>query len=56
MDAKYCAALTVLFALAQMIALAFMVVGIIPGGASGVKMFGSLVKSSVTTGSSALPV
>lgn len=58
----YCAlwmqstALTVLFALAQMIALAFMVVSTIPGGASGVKLFGSLFKSSVTTGSSALPV
>uniref|UniRef100_A0A1A9VZQ8 Vesicle transport protein n=1 Tax=Glossina brevipalpis TaxID=37001 RepID=A0A1A9VZQ8_9MUSC len=60
----YCAlwvhstALTVLFALAQMIALAFMVISTIPGGASGVKLFGSLFKSSVSrsAGSSTLPV
>ncbi|XP_061389748.1 uncharacterized protein LOC133324941 [Musca vetustissima] len=60
----YCAlwlqstALTVLFALAQMIALAFMVVGTVPGGATGMKFFGSLFKSSVSSSasSSALPV
>ncbi|TMW52605.1 hypothetical protein DOY81_002299 [Sarcophaga bullata] len=59
----YCAlwahstALTVLFALSQMIALAFMVISTVPGGSSGIKLFGSLFKSSVSSsGSSALPV
>ncbi|XP_037824134.1 protein transport protein SFT2-like [Lucilia sericata] len=59
----YCAlwaqstALTVLFALLQMIALAFMVISTVPGGSSGIKLFGSLFKSSVSSsGSSALPV
>ena len=59
----YCAlwahstALTVLFALSQMIALAFMVISTVPGGSSGIKLFGSLFKSTVSSsGSSALPV
>ncbi|XP_068144468.1 vesicle transport protein SFT2C [Drosophila tropicalis] len=60
----YCAlvakstAFTVLFAVAQIIALLFMVVGMVPGGTTGLKFFGQLFKSSVSsaTSSSALPV
>lgn len=46
-------ALTVLFAVVQIIALLFMVVGAIPGGASGIKFFGSMFRSGV---SNTLPV
>ncbi|XP_055838798.1 uncharacterized protein LOC129906868 [Episyrphus balteatus] len=41
-------ALTVLFAVAQIIALLFMVLGTVPGGATGVRFFGQLFKSKVT--------
>ncbi|KAH8297925.1 hypothetical protein KR018_000801 [Drosophila ironensis] len=58
----YCAlvarstAFTVLFAVAQIIALLFMVLGMVPGGATGLKFFGQLFKSSVSASTSALPV
>ncbi|XP_022231430.2 vesicle transport protein SFT2C [Drosophila obscura] len=58
----YCAlvakstAFTVLFAVAQIIALLFMVLGMVPGGAAGLKFFGQLFKSSVSASTSALPV
>ncbi|XP_014086347.1 vesicle transport protein SFT2C [Bactrocera oleae] len=57
----YCAllvhstALTVLFAVAQIIALLFMIVGTVPGGASGIKLFGKMFKSTVSS-TSTLPV
>lgn len=41
-------ALTVLFAVAQIIALLFMVLGTVPGGATGIRFFGQLFKSKVT--------
>uniref|UniRef100_A0A182T1C8 Vesicle transport protein n=1 Tax=Anopheles maculatus TaxID=74869 RepID=A0A182T1C8_9DIPT len=46
-------ALTVLFAVAQIITLLWMILAAIPGGMSGVKFFGSMFRSSV---SSTLPV
>ncbi|KAL5280122.1 hypothetical protein ACFFRR_004230 [Megaselia abdita] len=46
-------ALTVLFAIVQIIALLFMVVGAIPGGTTGIKFFGSMFRSGV---SNTLPV
>lgn len=46
-------ALTVLFAVAQIIALLFMLLGTIPGGSTGIKFFGQMFKSSV---SNTLPV
>lgn len=46
-------ALTVLFAVAQFIALVWLVLSSVPGGASGLKFFGQLFKSSV---SNTLPV
>lgn len=50
-------AFTVLFAVAQIITLLFMLLGMVPGGATGLKFFGQLFKSSVTSSSSsALPV
>ncbi|XP_043662275.1 protein transport protein SFT2 [Drosophila teissieri] len=58
----YCAlvakstAFTVLFAVAQIIALLFMVLGTVPGGATGLKFFGQLFKSTVSASSSVLPV
>ncbi|KAH8241819.1 vesicle transport protein SFT2C [Drosophila bipectinata] len=58
----YCAlvakstAFTVLFAVAQIIALLFMVLGMVPGGATGLKFFGQLFKTSVSASTSALPV
>ncbi|XP_036327819.1 vesicle transport protein SFT2C [Rhagoletis pomonella] len=56
----YCAlvhstALTVLFAVAQIIALLFMIVSTVPGGASGIKFFGKMFKSTVSS-TSTLPV
>ncbi|XP_016968716.1 vesicle transport protein SFT2C [Drosophila biarmipes] len=58
----YCAlvakstAFTVLFAVAQIIALLFMILGMVPGGATGLKFFGQLFKSSVSASASVLPV
>ncbi|KAH8372520.1 vesicle transport protein SFT2C [Drosophila serrata] len=58
----YCAlvakstAFTVLFAVAQIIALLFMILGMVPGGATGLKFFGQLFKTSVSASGSALPV
>ncbi|KAH8262173.1 hypothetical protein KR038_006246 [Drosophila bunnanda] len=58
----YCAlvakstAFTVLFAVAQIIALLFMILGMVPGGATGLKFFGQLFKTGVSTSTSALPV
>lgn len=53
-------ALTVLFALIQLMSLAFMVIGSVPGGTAGVKFFGSIFKSTISSGASsattALPV
>ncbi|KAL7742325.1 hypothetical protein ACLKA6_005581 [Drosophila palustris] len=49
-------AFTVLFAVAQIITLLFMLLGMVPGGATGLKFFGQLFKSSVSSSSSALPV
>ncbi|XP_034099001.1 uncharacterized protein LOC117564389 [Drosophila albomicans] len=49
-------AFTVLFAVAQIITLLFMLLGMVPGGATGLKFFGQLFKSSVSASSSALPV
>ncbi|XP_030384034.1 protein transport protein SFT2 [Scaptodrosophila lebanonensis] len=49
-------AFTVLFAVAQIIALLFMVLSMVPGGATGLKFFGQLFKSSVSSSSSTLPV
>jgi hypothetical protein len=46
-------ALTVLFAVAQIISLLWMVLATIPGGSGGLKFFGSMFKSSV---SNTLPV
>lgn len=46
-------ALTVLFAVAQIITLLWMILGTIPGGMTGVKFFGQMFRSSV---SSNLPV
>lgn len=45
--------LTALFAVAQIIALFWLVLGTVPGGSSGLKFFGQMFKSSV---SSTLPV
>lgn len=45
--------LTALFAVAQIIALFWMVLGSVPGGSSGLKFFGQMFKSSV---SNTLPV
>ncbi|XP_016979380.1 vesicle transport protein SFT2C [Drosophila rhopaloa] len=58
----YCAlvakstAFTVLFAVTQIIALLFMILGMVPGGATGIKFFGQLFKSTVSASTSALPV
>nr|ABV82283.1 IP19804p [Drosophila melanogaster]ACD81715.1 IP19904p [Drosophila melanogaster] len=58
----YCAlvakstAFTVLFAVAQIIALLFMVLGTVPGGATGLKFFGQLFKNTVSASTSVLPV
>lgn len=41
-------ALTVLFAVAQIIALLFMVLGTVPGGTTGIRFFGQLFKNKVT--------
>ncbi|EDW03969.1 protein transport protein SFT2 [Drosophila grimshawi] len=49
-------ALTVLFAVAQIITLLFMLLGMVPGGATGLKFFGQLFKSSVSSSSTVLPV
>lgn len=49
-------AFTVLFAVGQIITLLFMLLGMVPGGATGLKFFGQLFKSSVSSSSSALPV
>lgn len=46
-------ALTVLFAAAQIITLLLMILGEIPGGSSGLRFFGSMFKSRV---SSTLPI
>lgn len=46
-------ALTVLFAVAQIICLLWMVTASVPGGATGVRFFGQLFKSSV---SNTLPI
>jgi len=46
-------AMTVLFAVAQIITLMWMILGSIPGGTSGIKFFGQLFKNSV---SNTLPV
>lgn len=46
-------ALTVLFAVAQIISLLWMILGAIPGGMTGMKFFGQMFRSSV---SSTLPV
>lgn len=46
-------AFTVLFAVAQIIALLLMILGTIPGGTTGIKFFGQMFKSSV---SNTLPV
>lgn len=46
-------ALTVLFAVAQIISLLWMVTASVPGGATGVRFFGQLFKSSV---SNTLPI
>ncbi|XP_017065629.1 vesicle transport protein SFT2C [Drosophila eugracilis] len=58
----YCAlvakstAFTVLFAVAQIIALLFMILGMVPGGTTGLKFFGQLFKSTVSASANALPV
>ncbi|XP_052838146.1 vesicle transport protein SFT2C [Drosophila gunungcola] len=58
----YCAlvarstAFTALFAVTQIIALLFMILGMVPGGATGLKFFGQLFKTSVSATTSALPV
>lgn len=45
--------LTVLFAVAQIISLFWLVLGAVPGGSSGLKFFGQMFKSTV---SNTLPV
>jgi Got1/Sft2-like family len=47
-------ALTVLFAVAQIISLMLMVLATIPGGTGGLKFFGSMFRSSIS--SNTLPV
>ncbi|XP_017855075.1 protein transport protein SFT2 [Drosophila busckii] len=49
-------ALTVLCSVAQIITLLFMLLGMVPGGATGLKFFGQLFKSSVSASTSVLPV
>lgn len=46
-------AITILFAVVEVITLLFMIVGEVPGGMTGMKFFGSLCRRSV---SSTLPV
>lgn len=42
-------ALTVLFAVTQIIALLWLILGTVPGGSSGLKFFGQIFKTSVST-------